>query len=243
MAALSQNDSRVLGALFDPESSPSGAAQINHEVEDLPGISAEDCKLLKNESAAILKPLNVPEPSPEQISTAHTAMTSLIQRHPDYAPAYIDRAQIKRMSLPMTDLFTQPSSEASQSLLRDLQKGIDLASPPSPQAPVSGLQSRLLASAHTHRGLLLLRVADMRKQGLPVFGVGESITKMEAQDIEGLASRDFYQGGRYGNKIAQQLSVKTNPYAKMCGAIVKEAIQKEIDEAEGRVVMDLRALS
>lgn len=39
---------------------------------------------------------------------------------------------------------------------------------------------------------------------------------------------DFQQGGRYGNEIARQMAVKTNPYAKMCGAIVKEAMRKEM---------------
>lgn len=34
--------------------------------------------------------------------------------------------------------------------------------------------------------------------------------------------------------LAQQISVKTNPYAKMCGSIVREAIQKEILEDRER---------
>ena len=42
-------------------------------------------------------------------------------------------------------------------------------------------------------------------------------------------------GGRYGNKIARQLSVQTNPYAKACGAIVKEALRKEREEFAGNV--------
>ncbi|KAF4554728.1 Hypothetical protein D9617_3g017960 [Elsinoe fawcettii] len=243
MATLSKNDSRVLGALFDPESSPSGAVQIDHLVETLPGISAEDCSRLKVDTASILRPLNTRDPTATDISHAEAAMSTLIERRPDYAPAYIDRAQIKRMSWPMEDLFTSGNADESRALLQDLQRGIELASPSSPQEPVSGLQSRILASAHTHRGLLLLRIADMRQKGLEISGVSRDITKLDSQDIEGLASKDFYQGGRYGNKVAQQLSVKTNPYAKMCGAIVKEAIQKEIDEAEGMLVPDLRALS
>jgi hypothetical protein len=48
-----------------------------------------------------------------------------------------------------------------------------------------------------------------------------------------MASRDFFVGGRYGNKIAQQMSVQTNPYAKMCGAIVKEAMRKEMNGDTG----------
>ena len=44
---------------------------------------------------------------------------------------------------------------------------------------------------------------------------------------EELASRDFGVAGRYGHKTAQSLAVKTNPYAKLCGQIVKEALQRE----------------
>jgi hypothetical protein len=47
--------------------------------------------------------------------------------------------------------------------------------------------------------------------------------------LEEMASHDFFLGGRYGNKAAQQLAVQTNPYAKMCGAIVKEAMRKEVE--------------
>lgn len=243
MANLSTNDSRVLGALFDPESSPSGAVQINLGVDTLPGISSEDCQILKSKQAAILRPLNVREPQTEQIQEAIESISALIGRHPQYAPAYIDRAQIMRLSLPMEDLFTPGRESESRALLEDLQKGIGLASPASPQEPVSGLQSRILAAAHTHRGLLLLRIADLRRQGVVVHGVSDGLANMDPNDVEGLASKDFFRGGRYGNRVAQQLSVKTNPYAKMCGAIVKEAIQKEIDEAEGRFVPDLNALS
>jgi len=34
-------------------------------------------------------------------------------------------------------------------------------------------------------------------------------------------------GGRYGNEMARAMSVATNPYAKLCGGIVKEAMRAE----------------
>ena len=54
---------------------------------------------------------------------------------------------------------------------------------------------------------------------------------MGADQLEEMASRDFFFGGQYGNEIARQLAVQTNPYAKMCGAIVKEALRKEVEGA------------
>jgi hypothetical protein len=48
--------------------------------------------------------------------------------------------------------------------------------------------------------------------------------------LEEMASWDFQQGGRYGNPVAKQLAVHTNPYAKMCGAIVRDAMKAEIEE-------------
>lgn len=40
-------------------------------------------------------------------------------------------------------------------------------------------------------------------------------------------------GGRYGNEVAKALAVASNPTAKLCGAIVKEAMRKEFGFAEG----------
>lgn len=49
------------------------------------------------------------------------------------------------------------------------------------------------------------------------------------EDLEELASRDFMMGGRYGNEIARGLAVATNPTAKLCGSIVREAMRKEFE--------------
>lgn len=232
MATLSVNDNRVLSALFDPEGSNAEATTIDREAASLPGIPEDICRQIRSESNVILRTLDVEHPSTEAISEAYRRISELIDRTPNYAPAYADRAQITRMNLTTSDLFTQKAKDQSHQLLQDLQTAIKLASPSSPNAPLSHLQTQVLASAHTHRGLLLLKVADMRSNSAQLHGVPETLARMEAIDIEGLASKDFYAGGKYGNKVARELSVKTNPYAKMCGAIVREAIQKEIEEAD-----------
>lgn len=38
---------------------------------------------------------------------------------------------------------------------------------------------------------------------------------------------DFASAARFGDEVAREMSVRTNPYAKMCGAIVKNALREE----------------
>ncbi len=42
-------------------------------------------------------------------------------------------------------------------------------------------------------------------------------------------------GGRYGNDVAREMAVRTNPYAKLCGNIVKEAMRGEMLGMTGEV--------
>jgi len=46
-------------------------------------------------------------------------------------------------------------------------------------------------------------------------------------DFEDAASRDFVMGGRYGNEVAKALAVSSNPTAKLCGDMVREAMKRE----------------
>jgi hypothetical protein len=77
----------------------------------------------------------------------------------------------------------------------------------------------------------LLKAARLKKNanGNETVGGPDKLQDMGPDQLEEMASRDFFFGGRYGNKVAQQLAVQTNPYAKMCGAIVKEALRKEVE--------------
>lgn len=62
------------------------------------------------------------------------------------------------------------------------------------------------------------------------FPLPSRLRGMQSAQLEELASRDFALGGRYGNKVARGLSVRTNPYAKACGAIVREALKGEMED-------------
>lgn len=46
--------------------------------------------------------------------------------------------------------------------------------------------------------------------------------------IEALARRDLEAAGRYGDEGARDLAVRLNPYAKLCGNVVREAMRGEL---------------
>jgi hypothetical protein len=45
--------------------------------------------------------------------------------------------------------------------------------------------------------------------------------------LEEEGSRCFFMAGLYGSEIGRSMAVKTNPYARLCGSIVKEALRRE----------------
>lgn len=110
----------------------------------------------------------------------------------------------------------------------DLTTSVKLASPARPQDGVSPNQGRLLAQSYTQLGALYYAA----------FKDLDTDAIMEVADLDGStwskdrfeeeASRLFYLGGLYGNEVAKALAVHTNPHAKLCGSIVKEAMRKEL---------------
>ncbi|EEA28384.1 hypothetical protein TMatcc_003285 [Talaromyces marneffei ATCC 18224] len=182
-------------------------------------------------------------------------LSSLITEHPDYPPLYANRAQALRLLIQSknsdandTDkdaaIFHPANKDLATKLLSDLSKAISLASPVPTGANgdstnVSSAQHRLLSNTHMHRGYLLLKAGkickeeekDTNETGNQERGGPNQLLGITSRDqLEEMASQDFFEAGRYGNEVAKQLSVGTNPYAKMCGAIVKEALKKEIEE-------------
>ncbi|KAF3400555.1 hypothetical protein DPV78_005278 [Talaromyces pinophilus] len=182
-------------------------------------------------------------------------LSSLITEHPDYPPLYANKAQALRLLIQSktsttsdTDkdaaIFHPENKDLATRLLSDLSKAISLASPVATGAnrsitSVSSSQYRLLSNTHMHRGYLLLKAGKIRKeeeegtthtQQTERGGPTQLLAISSRDQLEEMASQDFFEAGRYGNEVAKQLSVGTNPYAKMCGAIVKEALKKEIEE-------------
>lgn len=115
---------------------------------------------------------------------------------------------------------------------------------------VSPLQAKILASAYTHRGHLLWRLSKSTNPPPPAViqlqnsnsepaaaiippspiltHLPESLRKASKETLEEMASRDFEQGGRYGNEVAREMAKRTNPYARLCGDIVREAMRGEL---------------
>ncbi|KAF7588615.1 hypothetical protein BBP40_005453 [Aspergillus hancockii] len=237
---LTTNDSAVLQALFDAESSPTNGITINPSLPPLPAnlnITSSLYEALKAKEVSLIRTLQSPTTTTATIQTAIADLTAIIKEHPTYPLAYANRAQALRMLIDSSAstngteagkpiIFTPENNSTVTTLLSDLGEAIALATPQSSADPVSEVQVRLLADVHTHRGYLLLKLAKGKKSGGGVVGP-ERWGELDADQLEEMASRDFFFGGRYGNRVAQQMAVQTNPYAKMCGAIVKEALRKE----------------
>lgn len=230
MPALTTRDSIVLKSLFDPEASATHTTKHASSQTSLPGMAEHQFTIYRSTELQIISQLQEKSPATGTAQDTIDELSSLIKESPGYASAYINRAQARRLLIPLDGLFTPDHAEASEQLLKDLQQGIQLAEPKSSDQEPSTHQTTVLAAAYTHRGFLLLKIADNIRNGEQVHGVNEAVKSASAETIEEQASRDFAAGGQYGNKEAREMAVRTNPYAKICGAIVKEALKKEHEE-------------
>ncbi|KAI4730262.1 hypothetical protein E4T49_01722 [Aureobasidium sp. EXF-10728] len=229
MPGLTTRDSFVLKSLFDPEASVAPTKHASSQTS-LPGMAEDQFSMRRSTELQIISQLQNNTPSSETVQKAIQDLSSLIKESPGYASAYINRAQASRLLIPTDNLFTSGHAEASGQLLQDLQKGIQLAEVTNTDQQHSTHQTTVLAAAYTHRGFLLLKIADIIRKGDQVYGIGEKLQSSSAEVVEEQASKNFAAGGQYGSKEAREMAVRTNPYAKMCGAIVKEALKKETEE-------------
>lgn len=228
---LSFNDNAVLGALFDPESSLSNSTQVSDNVPS--HIDSSRLEVIQQNERRALLPLNHENPSQDEIRGAIMKLDDIISGDPAYASAWNNRAQTRRMLYEIEELYVQ--IEELKLVLRDLAQAIELATPKNPLAPLSALDARVLASAHTHRGYLLYTASKSDHLTQLVTTSVDSFFGLGRDGLEEMASREFTLGGRYGNDTARQLAVRTNPYAKLCGSIVKEAMQKELADYHAQV--------
>lgn len=224
--ALSQNDLDILGALFDPETSLSANSEtpITSQTAALP-IAIENTipKHIILAEKAILRPLNTQNPSPNDLKIAISKLSHLIIEQSTYASAYTNRAQATRL---LPNSLTDPN--LLYSILSDLHHAISLAT----STASNPTHTRILSTSHIHRAYILLSASqnpkifntllslDLQSLGLPL--------NLSTSKLEELASHDFSIAGRYGDEQARKMAVKTNPYAKLCGSIVREALREEI---------------
>ena len=231
---LSANDTRILSALFDPETLPSSVAKskdasnVDASLPPHPTIPASTITTLEQQQAQLITRVTCAPPShqPTVIAEAMNELESLIEEWPTYASPYLNRAMLRRLSLesaypshPRTIFSAPPPAIAL--LFTDLATALSLALPSCPTSPISPFAARTLRTAYAHRAYLYLKAAE----------VGASLNGKGKAELEELASVDFAAAGRLGDDVAREMSVRTNPYKKMCGAIVREALR---EEGEGR---------
>jgi len=222
--SLSQHDSHVLGALFDPESSLSTSCQI----KDLDSVyyDVDTLSYLKGVERQALASVNTATPSNTDILRTIKILSRLIEDYPQYASAYNNRAEARRISNTVEELMRQPNTLST--IFADLDQAISLATPKHDLDPISTGDAAVLSSAHTHKAFLLYLASQVDTPG-QMFGDVVDMAGRDREQLEECASKNFAAGGRFGNKLAKQLAVKTNPYAKLCGSIIKEAMRREFD--------------
>jgi hypothetical protein len=223
---LTSNDTAVLQALFDPEASLSTKAKIEPFLSTTR--EAERVIALQEEERLALELVNQQNPAILDIELSISKLSQIIDSAPRYASAWNNRAQTTHMLHDANDESADHTTQI-QSIITDLRTAITLATPTSPADSVSQPDAKVLASAHTHRGYLLWQASRSDSAARTLASVND-LKDLSRDDMEEMASRDFFLGGRYGNQIAQQLAVRANPYAKLRGSIAKEVMRKEISD-------------
>ncbi|EUC36300.1 hypothetical protein COCVIDRAFT_27804 [Bipolaris victoriae FI3] len=226
--SLSANDARILNALFDPETLPSSVAKsrdnasIDKSLPPDPRISAPELSDLEKRQNDIIR--NVSSNSDKTtIDDAITQLNTTLALWPNYASAHVNRAMLRRMRMEASltegqTIFSAPTHDI-EDLFYDLSRAIHLSLPASsPADPVSEYAARILRTAYSHRAYLYLKAVEAETL----------LNGLSKSELEELASKDFAQAARYGDEVAREMSVRTNPYAKMCGAIVRNALQEEM---------------
>ncbi|KAI6833588.1 hypothetical protein KC340_g6417 [Hortaea werneckii] len=230
---LSKHDFHVFGALFDPESSLSSTCQIKESESAY--YSPDTLTYVKRIERQTLASVDTATPPRADILNTIQALSELIKEYPEYASAYNNRAEARRLSYSTEELMHLPN--ILNAIFTDLGRAISLATPKDDLNTVSAEDAVVLAAAHTHRASLLYSASQMN---LPesVLSQVESMAGQSREQLEEHASKNFAAGGRFGNKLAKQLAVKTNPYAKLCSGIIKEAMRNELNATPGVSYVD-----
>lgn len=242
---LSKGDSKVLAQVFDPESGPAKVEvlvdpllPLDRHIQD--DILFSKLKLAEREAIQLIENFEKSNDRSEQAKVnayrqALLLLDHIIESNPSYASARNNRAQLRRWRFSDRNMLCQRRGKediearaAAPATVDDLKQCISLASPRRPQDAVSPSQGRLLAQAYTQLGALYYAASKDLEGSEQVEIVDEESKSWNKDRFEEEASRLFYLGGLYGNEVAKALAVHTNPHAKLCGNIVKEAMRKEL---------------
>jgi tetratricopeptide (TPR) repeat protein len=145
----------------------------------------------------------------KEYGLAKQLIDEIILHDPMYASAYNNRAQLLRMK----------EDADTDGVMKDLQRAIELAQPETDtnyEIRVSKMQGTILCQAYTQLGGIYLALAERAKAD------GKDYWTLEEK-----ASQSLFYAGMFGNETARALAAKVNPYAKLCGNMVKEALERE----------------
>ncbi|KAK4244417.1 hypothetical protein C7999DRAFT_43925 [Corynascus novoguineensis] len=254
---LSQRDINVLGKIKDPEFDPSLLVQVDPTLPKDPHLSnpEEYQRVSQQERDIIMSIQKLEMQQAKQQSSGRTdvdiatqyhdcvlKLGQLIQNYPQYASARNNRAQAlrrlygdsmlvanapKNSQALLQEVDETERSEAAKTAMGDLDHAISLLTPKVAYSKLSPQAARTLSNAHTQRAAIYLMTSKLVGFNSASVDVARPEKGWSKLDFEERASRDFAMGGRYGNEIAKGLAVSTNPTAKLCGQMVREAMKKE----------------
>lgn len=255
---LSAGDVHILNSVFDPESGPSAPSMpVDPNLPSDPHIiDPITLSSLKQTEIRAIKLIESCRTTDErEMHTTYEAaleiLSDLTSQHPRYASAYNNSAQLRRWRYGDHILPASPSSSAETGhadaadkekaaaiahALSDLTTAITLATPRSSEGSVSPSQGKLLANAWTQRGAIFYTLAKdlgvARLEHIPA-SLGSSLrdeewVKWDRMRMEEEGSKCFFMAGAYGGEVGKAMAVVSNPYARLCGAIVREAVRGEM---------------
>ncbi|OLN95312.1 Tetratricopeptide repeat protein 36-like protein [Colletotrichum chlorophyti] len=259
--ALSRHDVNVLDKIKDPESDPSASVLLDPSLPRDPQITDTSIyeRVIQKEREIVLsmqqlelqlaglRPRTISEPVREYKALL-SSLDAFIAEHPSYASARNNRVQALRRlygdtmllaGAPATSqkLIENPDPteliQHSKIALEDIEKSISLLTPRAMFAAMSPQAAKTLSLAYTQRAAIYHMTAKLVAEHEIRVDETRHEVKWTKLDFEEAASRDFAMGGRYGNEIAKGLAVSTNPTAKLCGQMVREAMKKEYGPSFG----------
>lgn len=258
-SSLTRRDFNVLEKIKDPESNPLTAVIVDPTLPKDPNmtdtsvydrVSQKERDIVQTMQSLELQLAGLrPKSTPEPINEYHQCVSTLgelISEYPKYASARNNRAQALRRlygdtmllrgsansNALLSDIDDLKRSEAAALALSDLGKAIELLTPKTVFASISPQAGKTLSLAHTQRAAIYHTTAKSLQAGqVANIAVERKEAGWATLNFEEAASRDFALGGRYGNEIAKGLAVSTNPTAKLCGQMVREAMKKEYGPA------------
>ncbi|KAK2780080.1 hypothetical protein CKAH01_00024 [Colletotrichum kahawae] len=258
---LSQHDANVLEKIKDPESDPSANILLDPSLPRDPQITDASVyeRVIQKEREIVLsmqqlelqmaglRPKATTEPVQEYRALL-SKLTDFISEYPNYASARNNRVQALRRLYGDTLLLAEAPATSQRLVkhpdvtemslqakvaLEDIEKSIVLLTPRTIFGAMSPQAAKTLSLAYTQRAAIYHMTAKL----VPRFKVrvdeGRRENDWSKLEFEEAASRDFALGGRYGNDIAKGLAVSTNPTAKLCGQMVREAMKKEYGPSFG----------